>query len=80
MAEFETANYRYDMTQEMATTEAQRRATKKYLARQKNVMVRMDKEKEQDMITWLERKESMQAYIKGLIRADMQAEQTEKGE
>ena len=59
------------------TPQYQRDAVRKYSLGQKEVKIRLNKEKEKDMITWLERKESMQAYIKGLIRADMQAEKAE---
>ncbi len=53
------------------TSEAQRRATDKYLSGQRQVVIRLDREKEADILAHLESKESMQAYIKELIRKDM---------
>jgi hypothetical protein len=53
------------------TPEAQRRAVAKYQAGQRQVMIKLDREKEADIIEWLTGKESMQAYIKSLIRQDM---------
>lgn len=38
----------------------------------RQIMVKISKEKEADLIEWLESKESMQAYIKDLIRQDME--------
>ena len=54
------------------TSEAQRRATDKYLSGQRQVVIRLDREKEADILAYLESKESMQAYIKELIRKDME--------
>jgi hypothetical protein len=53
------------------TSDAQRRAVAKYQAGQRQVMIKLDREKEADIIEWLTGKESMQAYIKSLIRQDM---------
>lgn len=57
------------------TSDAQRRAVAKYQAGQRQVMIKLDREKEADIIEWLTGKESMQAYIKSLIRADMEKNQ-----
>lgn len=58
------------------TSKAQLRAADKYLSGQRQIVIRIDREKEADILGWLEGKESMQAYIKELIRNDMQ---TKKG-
>lgn len=37
----------------------------------RQVLIKINKEKEADMIAWLESKDNMQSYIKDLIRKDM---------
>lgn len=54
------------------TSKAQLKAAEKYLAKQRQVVIRLDREKEADLLSHLESKESMQAYIKELIRKDME--------
>lgn len=53
------------------TSEAQRRATDKYLSGQRQIVIRIDRTTEEGLLRWLEAKDSMQRYIKGLIEADM---------
>ena len=53
------------------TSQAQLKAAEKYLSGQRQVVIRLDREKEADILAHLESKESMQAYIKELIRKDM---------
>ena len=54
------------------TSQAQLKAAEKYLSGQRQVVIRLDREKEADILAHLESKESMQAYIKELIRNDME--------
>lgn len=42
----------------------------------RQVVIKISKEKESDLIAWLEGKESMQQYIKDLIRQDMEKHST----
>ena len=56
----------------MATTEAQKRATIKYEA--KNIVqvhLKLNKKTDADILAQLEKVESKQGYIKGLIRKDI---------
>ena len=53
------------------TSEAQLKAAEKYLSGQRQIVVRFDKEKEADLIAWIEKK-GIQAYIKILLRRDME--------
>ena len=57
----------------MATTEAQRRASAKYEAESvRQVKVKLYP-RDHDLVEWLAAQESRNAYIVGLIRADMEA-------
>ena len=53
------------------TSQAQLKAAEKYLSGQRQIVVRFDKEKEADLIAWIEKK-GIQAYIKILLRRDME--------
>ena len=57
------------------TTEAQKRAQKKYDEANKdkryNVYLKLNKETDADIIEKLEKSENIQGYIKKLIRADL---------
>lgn len=57
----------------MAMTEAQKRAHAKY--QQEKVRKKLVRffPKDQDILEWLEQQPSQNAYILGLIRADMEA-------
>lgn len=55
----------------MALKEYEKRAKDNYLAKIKKVQVEFNTEKDQELIEWLETRESKQGYIKELIRADM---------
>lgn len=56
----------------MKTSEAQSRATQKYLkANIKRVVVNLNKNKDQDIIAYLEAQKSAQGEIKRLIREEM---------
>lgn len=56
------------------TTEAQKRAQKKYDEANKDkyrmIHLKLNRETDADIIEKLERSENIQGYIKGLIRAD----------
>lgn len=54
-----------------ASKEAVTRATTKYIKKTRQVMIRLNPDTDADMIAWLEKQESMNAYIKELIRMDM---------
>lgn len=45
----------------------------------RRVVVRVNREKEADIISWLENKPSMQGYIKALIAADLEKEAADNG-
>lgn len=53
------------------TSQAQLKAAEKYLSGQRQVVIRLDREKDGDILAWLESKPSMQRYIKDLIEVDM---------
>ena len=53
-------------------TDAQQRAQKKYTSRMKTVTVRLDPERDQDIIQWLDAQPEKRAYIVGLVREDME--------
>ena len=56
----------------MAVSQAQRRATEKYQERtSRPVYLRLNKETDADILEKLEKVESMQGYIKRLIREDI---------
>lgn len=56
----------------MKTSEAQSRATQKYLkANIKRVVVNLNKNKDQDIIAYLEAQKSVQGEIKRLIREEI---------
>ena len=56
----------------MKTTEAQSRATQKYLkANIKRVVVNLNKNRDQDIIAYLEAQKSVQGEIKRLIREEI---------
>lgn len=56
----------------MATTEAQKRATMKYEAKNTvQVHLKLNKKTDADILARLEKVESKQGYIKGLIRKDI---------
>jgi len=60
----------------MATSEAQKRATRKYQARtQVELNLKMNKETEQDIIDWLNRQESKRGAVKALIRKEIKREE-----
>lgn len=52
-------------------TESQRRAQKRYTSRMKTVTVRLDPERDQDVIRWLDSQPEKRAYIMSLVREDM---------
>lgn len=52
-------------------TAAKLKANAKYLARQREVKIRLDPEKDAELIEWLDSKKSKQGYIKALIRENM---------
>lgn len=54
------------------TSKAQLKAAEKYLSGQRQIVVRFDKDKDADILSHLESQESMQKYIKDLIRKDME--------
>ena len=55
------------------TTEAQKRAVKKYdAANTKQVHLKLNKVTDADILAHLERMENVQGYIKRLIREDME--------
>ena len=54
------------------TSEAQIRASQKYNAKAtKTILIRLNLEKDKDIIEYLEKQKSMMGYIKELIREDM---------
>lgn len=53
-------------------TESQRRAQRKYTSRMRDVTVRLNPEREQDIIDWLDAQPQKRAYIVQLIREDME--------
>lgn len=56
----------------MAETEAQKRARKKYEAKTKvQVLLKLNRNTDKDILTKLERVSNKQGYIKELIRADL---------
>lgn len=52
-------------------TDAQREAQKRYTSRMKTVTVRLDPERDQDIVQWLDSQPEKRAYIVQLIRDDM---------
>lgn len=52
-------------------TESQRRAQRKYTSRMRDITVRLNPEREQDIIDWLDAQPQKRAYIVQLIREDM---------
>lgn len=52
-------------------TDAQREAQKRYTGRMKTVTVRLDPERDQDIVQWLDSQPEKRAYIVQLIRDDM---------
>lgn len=61
------------------TTEAQKRASMKYnAANTKQVIIRLNKRTDADILATLAARENVQGYIKALIRADV-SEPTEDG-
>ena len=52
-------------------TDAQREAQKRYTSRMKTVTVRLDPERDQDVIRWLDSQPEKRAYIMSLVREDM---------
>lgn len=57
---------------EYKTTEAQRRAKKKYNKKmQRNLTLSLNRKTDADMIVFLENKENIGGYIKSLVRKDM---------
>lgn len=57
----------------MTVSEAQRRADKKYEQKIRRVVVKFDTTAEGDVLAFLESKNSMQAYLKALVKEDMYA-------
>ena len=55
------------------TSKAQLRATEKYLLGQRQVIIRINRTTEADILAWLEKANNMQQYIKDLIAADMKS-------
>lgn len=54
------------------TSEAQKRATEKYdKANTKQIMMKLNKGTDADILSWLETLDNRQGYIKELIRKDM---------
>jgi len=53
------------------TAKAKLMANAKYLARQKEIKIRLDPEKDAELIEWLDSKDNKQQYIKALIRENM---------
>lgn len=53
------------------TTAAKLKANAKYLAKQREIKIRLDPEKDAELIEWLDSKKSKQGYIKALIRENM---------
>jgi hypothetical protein len=57
---------------EYKTTEAQRRAKKKYNKKmQRNLTLSLNRKTDADVLAFLENKENITGYIKNLIRKDM---------
>ena len=52
-------------------TDAQREAQKRYTSRMKTVTVRLDPERDQDIVQWLDSQPEKRAYIMSLVREDM---------
>lgn len=56
------------------TTDAQKRASRKYnAANTKQVIIRLNKRTDADILETLAARENVQGYIKALIRADVSA-------
>ena len=53
------------------TTAAKLKANARYLAKQREIKIRLDPEKDAELIEWLDKKKSKQGYIKALIRENM---------
>lgn len=53
------------------TSEAQLKAAEKYMTGQRQIVVRVSRTTEEDILAWLEKQDSMQRYIKALVEADM---------
>ena len=53
-------------------TDSQREAQKRYTSRMKTVTVRLDPERDQDIIQWLDAQPEKRAYIVQLIREDIE--------
>jgi hypothetical protein len=53
-------------------TESQQRAQAKYLKKMKNYSLRLNTEKDVDLIEWLDSKPEVKAYLVQLIREDME--------
>lgn len=62
----------------MAQTAAQKRAQKKWISRMATITVRIDPEKEPDIMKRLNEVENRSGYIKRLIKEDIKEEQNEK--
>lgn len=57
---------------EYKTTEAQRRAKKKYNKKmQRNITLSLNRKTDADVLDFLENKENIGGYIKNLVRKDM---------
>lgn len=57
---------------EYKTTEAQRRAKKKYNKKmQRNLTLSLNRKTDADVLAFLENKENIGGYIKSLVRKDM---------
>lgn len=58
----------------MPQTEAQRKAQAKYVQQfQRQFMLKVNRRTEPEIVAWLEEKDSIQTYLKELIRKDMEA-------
>lgn len=58
-------------------TEAQAKASAKYVkANQRQIMVKVNRKTEPELLDWLEQHDNLQGYIKDLIRADMLTHRT----
>ena len=53
-------------------TESQQRAQAKYLKKMKNYSLRLNTEKDVDLIMWLDSKPEVKGYLVQLIREDME--------
>lgn len=58
----------------MPLTESQKKSQAKYVQQyQRQFMLKVNRRTEPDLLDWLEKQESVQTYLKELIRKDMES-------